>query len=284
MDYNKNEIFKVKKVRKILLLKINDELKDILKYKSNIKINSKTIPEINKIYSLSEFQLVEKPVLYSHYVKTEEAVLPSKSKDNINRRISKSMNKIKIRPKNKSRINIKKVEKPSFEEESVSPLNSFFPKKIEIGRRKLPQNKSKNKGSIPNILHKGIKLEKYNENKHPLVSYSTRMNKRDLHLEKLIGRITVIKDNIINEDIIKQSIKKLRKICYQLRKKKKKFKKIVNYSFRRKTMDRERARKRNAIKEPILKNSDNLINYYYYMNSSKKNSENLGNLNNSHNF
>ena len=281
MDYNKNEILKVKKIRKILLVKINDELKDILKYKSNIKINSKTIPEINKTYSLSEFQLVEKPMLYSHYVKTEEAILPSKSKDGFNRKISKSMNKIKIRPKNKSRINIKKVEGNSFEEESFSPLNSYFPKKIELGRRKMPQNKSKNKGSIPNILPKGIKLEKDNVNKPPIVSYSTRMNKRDLHLEKLVERLTFIKDNQINEDIIKESIRKLRKICYQLKKKKKKIKKVVNYSFRRKTMDRERARKRNAIRVGVLKNSDSLIKNFYYMNSSKKNNDNLGNFNNS---
>ena len=282
MDYNKNEIFKVKKIRKILLLKINAELKDILKYKSNIKINSKTIPEINKAYSLNEFQLVEKPILYSHYVKTEEAILPSKSKDGFNRKISKSMNKIKIKPKNKSRINIKKVEGNSIEEESVSPLNSFFPKKISLGKRKMFQNKSKNKGSIPNLLPKGIKLEKDNENKPPIVSYSTRMNKRDLHLDKFIERITFKKDSQINEDIIKESIKKLRKICYQLRKKKKKFKKVVNYSFRRKTMDRERPRKRNGIRVGVLKNSDSLIKNFYYMNSSTKNNENLGNLNNSH--
>ena len=46
---DKNDILKVKKIRKILLLRINDELKDIFKYKSNIKINSKTISEINKV-------------------------------------------------------------------------------------------------------------------------------------------------------------------------------------------------------------------------------------------
>ena len=43
---NKNE--KIKKIRRILLLKINEELKDILKYKSKIKINSRKITELNK--------------------------------------------------------------------------------------------------------------------------------------------------------------------------------------------------------------------------------------------
>ena len=58
---NKDELVKIKKVRRILLLKINDELKDILKKNSLIKINSKTIPELNKLYTLNDVQLHEKP-------------------------------------------------------------------------------------------------------------------------------------------------------------------------------------------------------------------------------
>ena len=104
---DKNDILKVKKIRKILLLRINDELKDIFKYKSNIKINSKTISEINKLYTLKDVQLFEKPVVYSHYVKTEETVVPqSKSKEKLNIRISRSVNKIKSRQRYKSRSNI----------------------------------------------------------------------------------------------------------------------------------------------------------------------------------
>ena len=69
---NKDELVKIKKVRRILLLKINDELKDILKKNSLIKINSKTIPELNKLYTLNDVQLHEKPSIYFNYVKTEE--------------------------------------------------------------------------------------------------------------------------------------------------------------------------------------------------------------------
>jgi len=278
---DKNEILKVKKIRKILLLRINDELKDILKNKSNIKINSKTISEINQLYSLNEIQQIEKPVLYSHYVKTEETVVPkSKSQEKVNIRISKSVNKIKTRKqyKNKSNKSYKNAkqktkEKATLDEESVSPLNSFFPKKVELGRKKINYNKSKNKGSIPNIPHKIIKLEE-KETKHTVMSYSTRMNKYELNLNRLIGRITILKDNRINENIIKENIKKLRKYCYQLRKKKKKVKKVINYSTIGKDIDKNK--KRNALKSgSSFKNINGLNRKESAINISKKTIDNI---------
>ena len=281
MDNNKNE--KVKKIRKILLLKINEELKDILKNKSNIKINSMTIPELNKLYTLNDIQLFEKPALYSHYVKTEEAVVPKlRSQEKNQMKISKSVNKIRSKKKSRVILHTPKDKKSSFEEDLDSQLNSFFPKKIELGRRKLKPNKSKNKGSIPNILHKGIHFEKENGDRRPMMSQSTRMNKRDLHLNRLIGRITIIKDYKINEDMIKASIKKLRNYCYQLRKKKKRPKKFNNYSYSKKSIDKNKIKKRNAIKETgLLKKSDTLTKQSFfrnYMNISKKNMVKLENL------
>ena len=280
---DKNEILKVKKIRKILLLRINDELKDILKNKSNIKINSKTISEINQLYSLNEIQQIEKPVLYSHYVKTEETVVPkSKSLEKVNIRISKSVNKIKTRKQYKNKSNKsnkngkrKTKEKANLDEESVSPLNSFFPKKVELGRRKINYNKSKNKGSIPNIPHKIIKLEE-KETKHTVMSYSTRMNKYELNLNRLIGRITILKDNRINENIIKENIKKLRKLCYQLRKKKKKVKKVINYSIIGKDKDIDKNKKRNALKSgTVFKNTNGLNRKESVINISKKTIDNI---------
>lgn len=266
MDNKKNE--KIKQIRKVLLLKVNEELKYILKYKSNIKINSRTIPEINKLYSLNDIQLVEKPAIYSHYVKTEEKIMPrvTKSQEKPMIKISRSMNK--IRTKNKSRANINivksekkdKVEKASFEEDSVSPLISFFPKKVELGKRKLHQSKAKNKGSIPMIHHKGIKLEKYQESRNAMISHSTRMAKRDMHLNKLIGRITVIKDNKVTEEMIKASIKKLRNYCYQLRKRKKRPKKNNIYSFSKKSLDKNKVKKGKGKKRSgLIKKSDSLL-------------------------
>ena len=208
---NRYEILKRKKIRKILLLATNEELKDILKYKSNIQINSKTIPELNKLYTLKDIQLYEKPIIYSNYVKTEESILPKiKLNPGPPIKISKSLAKIRGRKKSK-----KIIERPSLEEDSVSPSNSYIPKKVELGRKKLHKTKTKNKGSIPNINRKRIYFDKNIDNKKP---QSTRMSSRDIHINKLIERITIIKDNKNSEDFIKKNIQKLRKYCYQLRK------------------------------------------------------------------
>ena len=231
-----------------------------MKYKSNIKINSRTIPEINKLYTLNDIQLFEKPALYSHYVKTEETVVPRrKSLEKLPKKISKSVNKIRAKKKSRVILNTPKEKKSSFEEDLDSQLNSFFPKKIELGRKKLRHNKSKNKGSIPNILHKGIHFERDNGEKRTMMSQSTRMDKRDLYLNKLIGRITIIKDYKLNEDIIIASIKKLRNYCYQLRRKKKRQKKLNNYSVSKKSIDKTHV-KINLIKAGLLKKSDTLTN------------------------
>ena len=111
---NRYEILKRKKIRKILLLAINEELKDILKHKSNIQINSKTIPELNKLYTLKDIQLYEKPMIYSNYVKTEESILPKiKLHPGPPIKISKSMAKIRGRKKSKKIIE-RKPPKPVF--------------------------------------------------------------------------------------------------------------------------------------------------------------------------
>ena len=172
----------------------------------------------------------------------------------------------------------------------MSPLNSFIPKKVELGKRKMAQIKiNKNKGSIPTLHHKMMGLEKFNDNKSLIISQSTRMNKRDLNLDKLIGRITCIKDNVEHEDIIKEIIKKLRNYCYQLRKKKKKPKKILNYSFLKTPMNRDREkenekyRKRNAIKNSLYIPKPELLYKSFYNSSKKANakSPNFPNSNNS---
>ena len=295
---NKDELVKIKKVRRILLLKINDELKDILKKNSFIKINSKTIPELNKLYTLNDVQLHEKPSIYFNYVKTEEkevSRVKSKPKELLHIKISKSMKKMRIKRK-QSKVNLKviKDEKEPSDEESMSPLNSFIPKKVELGKRKMAQIKiNKNKGSIPTLHHKMMGLEKFNDNKSLIISQSTRMNKRDLNLDKLIGRITCIKDNVEHEDIIKESIQKLRNYCYQLRKKKKKPKKILNYIFPKTPMNRDREkvkerenekyRKRNAIKNTLYIPKPELLYKSFYNSSKKANakSPNFPNSNNS---
>ena len=75
MNEKINEI-KRKKIRKILLLKINDELKEISQSKPTLLINSKTIQEIEKLYNTNNILLSEKSIIYSNYVKTEIKIYP----------------------------------------------------------------------------------------------------------------------------------------------------------------------------------------------------------------
>ena len=74
------ETVKRKKIRKILLLKTDDELKMISKNKSNIMINSKTTDEINKSYNLYNILLSEKSKIYFNFVKTEERIVSNNIK------------------------------------------------------------------------------------------------------------------------------------------------------------------------------------------------------------
>ena len=80
------------------------------------------------------------------------------------------------------------------------------------------------------------------------------MSSRDMHINKLIERITIIKDNKNSEDFIKKNIKKLRKYCYQLRKKKKRPKKVINYGEKDKEKEKEKE------KESDDENNNNNIN------------------------
>ena len=76
--------------------------------KNNKKSNDKTIPELNKLYTLKDIQLYEKPMIYSNYVKTEESILPKiKLHPGPPIKISKSMAKIRGRKKNE-KINVNK--------------------------------------------------------------------------------------------------------------------------------------------------------------------------------
>jgi len=70
MEIIKDEIYKRKKIRKTLLLRINDEIKEISNSKPTLLINSQTIQEIEKIYNKNNILLLEKGIIYSNYIKT----------------------------------------------------------------------------------------------------------------------------------------------------------------------------------------------------------------------
>ena len=220
MEENKFEILKRKRIRKMLLLKINDELKEISKHKSNIRINSKTIQELNQLYNRSDILLFEKSMIYSNYIKTEETIIAKNiSPINITKTLDIPRTKRKI--KYDEEIKNYKYEVNSLDEDSTSPVINYVPKKIELGRKKLNKNKSKsrNNGSVPHIHKTKVVSDKQLEAKS--LDKSIKLG-CDFRLHKLIEKITLIKHNENTEGKIRENIKKLRNYCYQLRKKKKK--------------------------------------------------------------
>ena len=289
MEENNFEILKRKRIRKLLLLKINDELKEIQKNKSNIRINSKTIQEINQLYNRSDILLFEKSTVYFNYIKTEEKIISRnnnrfsspvnmpKKEPEINKNIIKSnikSNKSNKTNRNKSKRNEKfetEVSYCSIEEDSASAVISFVPKKIELGRKKLIVSKSKVKY---NETNQSIHKKKVNSDKEllnqNLLNKSTKIGAGDLHLHKLIEKITAIKNNESTEGIIRENLKKLRKYCYQLRKKKKKVRKEMakrNSSYRKKDKEkRDIFRKRNT----ITNKDKEIFKHSFFINMQKK--------------
>ena len=134
---------KRKKIRKILLLKTDDELKMISKNKSNIMINSKTTDEINKSYNLYNILLSEKSKIYFNFVKTEERIVSN----NI-----KPISPVKVKKKKKKIEKQNKILNSSIEEDSNSPILNYFPKKISFGLKIFDTHKvsSKNERTIEN--------------------------------------------------------------------------------------------------------------------------------------
>ena len=72
------EILKRKRIRKNLLLKVNDEIKEISDSKPTLLINSKTMDELGKVYNRSNILLIEKGIIYSNYIKDEIIIFPEK--------------------------------------------------------------------------------------------------------------------------------------------------------------------------------------------------------------
>jgi hypothetical protein len=203
-----------------LLLKVNDEIKKISDSKPALLINSKPIEELEKVYNRSNILLSEKGTIYSNYVKTVMLIYPNKN----------------IPPKHREKSVNNKVEKtnykldlngPSYEEEVVSPIVNFIPKKINLGSKKitvLDKRYTKNNGSIQKFIENNLNDEKDFIKKQSQLNKSTIFEISDIN--KLIEKILSIKNNENMESIIKANIKKLRKYCYKFRikKKKKKYK------------------------------------------------------------
>ena len=224
-DDDDDETLKRKKIRKILLLKTDEELKKISKKNINIMINSKTTQEMNNLYNMYNMPLSEKSKIYSHFVKIEEKIFPNNRERNINVLRLNSYRSV---------IEIKKNEKPIklqsssiFEEDSFSPVVSFSPKKIELGFKRvnlLKKSMKIDEKSVQKFIKEKINLGKEITNKDRF-NKSTRIENRGLY--RLVDKILMIKMNENAQDTIKKNIIKLRKLCNKLKKKKKKVKKVI---------------------------------------------------------
>ena len=218
-DNNDNEILKRKKIRRLLLLKTDEELKKISKKNSSILINSKTIQEMNKSYNIYDILLSEESKIYSNYIKTEEKIVKNKIFEGyVTGKSIRDATRDKILEKPIKLIN------STFEQDSISPILSFLPKKIDLGKRKFSSfKKDVDQISIEITDKNKIEKETTNEDK---INYSTRGVKRSLY--RLIDKILIIKMNEDEdaENIIKKNIIKLKKYCNKFIIKRKRIKKV----------------------------------------------------------
>jgi hypothetical protein len=205
---DEKENLKAKKIRRILLLKTDQDLKNNDK-KANIMINSKTIQELNQAYNSYKILLSESSPIYSNYVQIIEKMFPDNSQKN---------KKEKATPKQKNVEQIIKSLNSSFE--SHSPAIDFIPNKIDLGKKKFSFIK---KGSIKNQNSPKF-FEEINKEEDAKIK-STKLEKKNLH--KVIDKIVRIKLPMDTEDddAITKSVIKLRRYCYKLIKKRKKCKK-----------------------------------------------------------
>ena len=155
MDENidEPEIIKAKKIRRAFLLKVDTELKADSKKNINLKINSKTIKELNQAYDPYSILLSESSPIYSNYVEffyKKRPIIYNKQETH------KKMPKNNTEEKNIISSN------SSFDS---SPVLDFIPKKIDLGQSKLSsviQNSIKNKTSIK--LDKNMITKEKNQN------------------------------------------------------------------------------------------------------------------------
>ena len=214
MDDINDDIKRRKKIRKTLLLKINDEIKNISNSKPPLLINSKTIEEFENIYNTNNILLSEKGILYTNFIKMETIIYPP---------IPAPSRRIKSVEKKIEKTKIKKDLKGlSFDEEIISPLN-FLPKKIDLASKKLTNvNKRYTKTvEIPKSIENNLNRDKSISKVEDQLNQSTKFEDNNM-LHQLIEKILRIKNNENMEKIIKRNIKKLRKYCYKFRKKKNK--------------------------------------------------------------
>ena len=221
MDEKKSEKeeLKAKKIRRILLLKIDRELKSDTNKNINIMINSKKIQDLNKAYNSYKILLSETTRIYSNYVEFIEKSFPINKKEIKKKRV--------YSPRRKKEEKSIKSLNTSFD--SNIPVFEYIPNKIDLGKKKITNGK---RIAIKNWNSPQLSEEKKNIRENngddEILHKSTKINKKGI--TKVIDKIVKIKLNTDIEDDynITKSIIKLRKYCFKLIKKKKKPKKGPN--------------------------------------------------------
>ena len=123
---NNKENLKAKKIRRILLLQTDQELKKNSKRYLNIKINSKSIKQLNQAYNSYKILLSEASSIYSNYIQIFQKMYPDKSKKK--KKIKETPQSTRVE-QNEASLN------SSFE--SHSPHIEFIPNKIDLGKKKI---------------------------------------------------------------------------------------------------------------------------------------------------
>ena len=252
MDENdEKEIAKAKKIRRILLLKTNNELEKYSKKEGDIKINSKTIQELNEAYNSYKILISESASIYSNYVELMQNMQPINSPRE--KKPKETPNK-KGEEQNNISLN------SSFE--SHCPPVDFVPNKIDLGKRKkgLRKKKTLDSANSPKIF------ETINQKEtEDIIIKSTKL--RNKNINKVIDRIVCLKSQDDFEDDnnnIKKNVMKLRKYCYKLIKRKKKVKKPkLALSVKRKPKEKEKGKEGTK----IIKRKTLIYSSYFNKNS-----------------
>ena len=210
---NKSEL-KVKKIRRILLLQIDKELKSGSNKKLNIMINSKRIQDFNKEYNSYKILLSETTKTYSNFVELIDESFP------------KNIRQIKTKrdfPRREKHDQLEKSLNTSIDSQIQSL--EYIPNKVDLGEKKFIHN---NKAFIKHLNSPDFTKEiKLGENKKidEAIHKSTKVNNKSII--KVIDKIIKLKLNtdVEHDDNITKNLIKLRKYCSKLIKKKKKPKK-----------------------------------------------------------
>ena len=264
------EIIKAKKIRRVFLLKVDSELKADSKKNINLKINSKTIKELNQAYDPYSILLSESSPIYSNYVEFFYKTRPI---------IYNKQETHKKMPKNNTEEKNIISSNSSFDS---SPVLDFIPKKIDLGQSKLSsviQNSIKNKTSIKLDKNMVTKEKNQNEEVDSFIK-SIKFGNKSLYKlkDKIVCKNCYVNDTNDDDDNIIKNLIKLRKYCINFIKKRKKIKKSlkVKKSFSPNRRGKEKVTFRaNPKKRPTYIRTNTLVMHSLLFRNKYKNKNNI---------